>query len=674
MKKKKNWLCLLLTLLIFTASSAAVYADETDGDGDTEDKTLAPYFFIEGGDPKTDSLPLKETNVETFIDGVIAETYVTQTYTNEGKNPINASYVFPASTKVSVHGMKMEIGDQVITAKIKEKEEAKQEFQEAKSEGKSASLLEQQRPNVFTMDVANVMPGDTIRLELHYTELISSTDGVYQFVFPTVVGPRFASSSDEENGESSQWLASPYLKAGEAPDGNYNISVKLATGVPIADVTCKSHKINVTRNGESTAQVTLSNPEEFAGNRDFILDYKLTGQEVQCGLMLNKGEKENFFMMMVQPPERVDVEELPPREYIFVLDVSGSMNGYPLNTAKQLIQNLVSNLRETDTFNLILFSGSSRQMSDHSLPATEANIKRAINLIDFQSGGGGTRLAPALESAMAIPKKEHVSRNFVIITDGYISGEKQIFDIINSNLKTTNFFSFGIGRSVNRYLIDGIAKTGSGESFVVTNSSDAADTAERFRTYIQSPVLTDINVSYDGFNTYDVVSAVPSTLFAKRPIVVFGKYRGEPSGTIRITGKSGEDDYVQDIPVAEVTPLSDNKAISYLWARTKVELLTDYGDHDRDPEEVKKEVTKLGLDYSMMTPYTSFIAVTDTVRNDAGESTDVKQPLPLPEDVSELAVGAGYTAGSEPETMILITALMVMLSLSALRRPFRRVR
>lgn len=201
--KKKNWLCLFLVFCMFAAYCPVVHAETEEED---KDVTLAPYFFIEGADPDVDHLPLKGTEVTTNINGIITETWVTQTYANEGEHPINASYVFPASTKVSVHGMKMEIGNQVVTAVIKEKEEAKQEYEEAKNEGKSASLLEEKRSNVFTMDVANIMPGDTVRIELHYTEMIESTEGTYQFVFPTVVGPRYAGTVDEEEAEAGSWV------------------------------------------------------------------------------------------------------------------------------------------------------------------------------------------------------------------------------------------------------------------------------------------------------------------------------------------------------------------------------------------------------------------------------------------------------------------------------------
>ncbi len=658
MKKTKISLILLMTFLLFLTTSISVQASESSTE-DT-DVTLAPYFLVVNADSSVNCFPLKETNVTTNISGTIAETYVTQTYTNEGTAPINASYVFPASTKVTVHGMKMQIGNNIVTAQIKEKEEAKQKFEQAKSEGKSASLLEQKRSNVFTMDVANIMPGDTVNIELHYTELITPEEGNYQFVFPTVAGPRYSEPEEAKNQDANGWVESPYLESGSTITGKYNITVNLATGVPITDLKSKSHDINITWDNNSSAKVTLSNPADFAGNRDFILDYRLTGEKVASGLVLANGADENFFMLTVQPPERYTPKDIPPREYIFVLDVSGSMNGYPMDTAKTLIKDLVSNLNETDKFNLILFSGASTQLSEQSLPANKENMKKAIDLIDKQEGYGGTSLSPALESAINIPMEKNVARSIVVITDGYISGEQNIFDLISQNLGTTSFFSFGIGTSVNRYLIEGIAYAGAGESFIATDDDDALETARRFRTYIQSPILTNIQVTYDGFDVYDVEPAALPTLFAQKPIVLFGKYKGEAAGTVIITGKTGSQDYKQTISLSDIKTQTDNDAIRYLWARTRAERLMDYG-YSKDNPEVKDEVTQLGLTYSMMTPYTSFIAVIDTVRNPEGEAADVDQPNPLPLEVSNLAVGGGYRAYSEPGDLLLVLTIICVI-------------
>ncbi len=698
MKKIRKWLCLLLSVLLMASCSPTVLAaGEGRSSGEIqeeeEEELLAPYFLIQDENTSLDAFPLKSTEVITNINGIIAETYVIQTYANQGNTPINARYVFPTAPSVTVHGMTMQIGDHIVTAKIKEKEEAKAEYEEAKSEGKSASLLQQHRPNVFTMDVANIMPGDTARIELHYTELITPTEGIYSFVFPTVVGPRYAPKEPEPAEEEppsqsaslknvrptpepleparEEWVASPYLMHGENPPGEYNITVNLSTGVPIGDVSCKSHEISVERDGDSQARITLANPEDFAGNRDFILKYRLTGEEVQSGLVLTGAEEEKYFMLTVQPPQRFTPEEIPPREYIFVLDVSGSMYGYPLETAKDLIRNLVTGLRETDSFNLVLFSDDTAILSPESLSATSQNVYRAIDLINETEGGGGTSMMPALEEAMEIPMNKDTARSVVIITDGYISNEREIFELINENMNTASFFSFGIGSSVNDYLIKGIAQSGMGESFVVTDSEDAQTGAERFRTYIEAPLLTGITIDYEGFHVFDTATTAPSILYAQKPIVLFGKWTGEPEGTITISGKSGQQDYLQEISVADVAVNEDNEAIRYLWARTKLDQLAGYGS-TRNDESVKDEITQLGLDYSMTTPYTSFVAVIDVVRNSEGRSKSINQASPLPLGVSNLAVGGGYRAYSEPGEVLLLTVAAAVLVLGYLRRTGQR--
>lgn len=287
-------------------------------------------------------------------------------------------------------------------------------------------------------------------------------------------------------------------------------------------------------------------------------------------------------------------------------------------------------------------------------------------------------LSQALEKAVDIPAADGTARNVVIVTDGYISGEKEVFGIIQEHMDNTSFFAFGIGSSVNRYLIDGIAKTGLGESFVVTDSQDASQAAEHFRDYIEAPLLTDVQVEYDGFEAYDAEPEKVPVLFAQRPIVIFGKWKGTPSGTIRLTGNAGGQEYRQEIPVTEASLVDHGSGLRYLWARTRVQKLTDYGYNQEDDPQVKKEVTDIGLEYSMMTPYTSFIAVLDVVRNENGDGTDVDQPLPLPAGVTENALGnvsvsgGGYTTGSEPGEMALWLMLAVVMCLPVVRRIRRR--
>jgi len=415
----------------------------------------------------------------------------------------------------------------------------------------------------------------------------------------------------------------------------------------------------------------MDEADALQGNRDFVIQYRLAGNQITSGLLLFQGEDENFFLYMAQPPERITNEDIPPREYIFVVDVSGSMDGFPLNTSKQLLRDLIGKLRPTDLFNVILFAGDSTALSDKSLQANPENLASAIRLLEEQRGSGGTELLPAIKQAMSLPREATISRSIVLVTDGYISGEQGVFDYIRENLNKCNVFSFGIGSSVNRYLIEGVAKAGMGEPFIVTQESEAPAIADRFREYIQNPLLTDIEIRPVGFETYDVHPTHFPDLLAQRPVILFGKWRGPVTGTFELHGKTGRGDYMTSLDVAAVQPDESNRALRYLWARSRIAELSDYGSRSVSTERVK-DITSLGLKYNLLTQYTSFIAVREEVRNPSGEAQDVKQPLPLPLGVSDLAIGEGTEAESEPEFVWLITALLA-LGLIMLIRSRRRV-
>jgi Ca-activated chloride channel family protein len=633
------------------------------------DRTLSPYFVVDGGDPGVDALPLKATSAAIDVSGVIASVTVTQTYANEGKRPLHARYVFPASTRAAVHGLRMTIGERVITAKIKQRDEARAEFEQAKQEGKSASLLEEDRPNVFTMNVANILPGDRIEVELRYTELVVPTDGTYELIYPTVVGPRYSSQAAATAPAADRFVAAPYTREGHAPSYAFALTARVASGIPIQTLTVPTHQVQIDWRGRTEARVALAASERDGGDRDFVLRYQLAGEQIQSGLMLYPGATERFFLLMVEPPRRVTPAQIPPREYVFIVDVSGSMHGFPLDTAKQLLRDLAAGLRPTDTFNVILFSGAHELMAPASVPATADNVAAALALIDKQDGGGGTELGPALEQAMSLPAAPRSSRSFVVVTDGFIAEEKAAFQYIRRHLGRANVFSFGIGSSVNRHLVDGVAKAGMGESFVVTEPGEAAATAARFKRYIEAPVLTDIEIEYAGFKAYDVEPVSIPDVMARRPIVVHGKWAGPATGTITVKGTSGDGAYHRSFEVARASSGAQHEALSYLWARSRIAALSDFAFGD-ETEAEKQEIIALGLAYNLLTRHTSFIAVDQLVRNHGVRADEVDQPLPLPSGVSDLAVG--YGEGSEPGLLALAAA--IALAAAATRLGRRRAR
>jgi Ca-activated chloride channel family protein len=630
--KNGTAICASLIFAVLIMGSAWAFAQpETD-----QDRTLSPYFFVNSDDPELDQLPLKSTSAHVHISGVIADVGVTQIYQNEGKRPIEAICVFPASTRAAVYRMKMTIGERTIIAKIATRDDARREYEEARQAGQSASLLEQQRPNVFQMNVANILPGDLIRVEMNYTELLVPTDAVYEFVYPTVVGPRY---SNYQTHPRDKWLANPYLHQGQLPTEHFDMKVALAAGMPVQHIACPSHKAAVEYNGPSSATITLDPSENNGGNRDFILKYRLAGSRIETGLLLHKGAEENFFLLMLQPPKRPADAEILPREYIFIVDVSGSMHGFPLDMSKKFLKDLIGNLKSGDKFNVLLFAGGSSLMSEESLAASPENIQRALTLIDRQRGGGGTELLPALKRAFGIPRAEGFSRTVVIATDGYVAVEEKAFDLIRNNLGHANVFTFGIGSAVNRHLIEGMARVGMGEPFVITNPEEAGEKAAKFRQLILSPVLTRVKVDFRGFEAYDVEPPSLPDVLAERPVTVFGKWRGTPSGSVRVTGLSGAQPFEAVLSVEKAKPSESHSALRYLWARHRIALLSDYNLLRPNDERVN-ELTGLGLSYNLLTAYTSFVAIDSRVRLVNGQAVTVKQPLSLPQGVSNCGVGS----------------------------------
>ncbi|MFO7655706.1 MAG: VIT domain-containing protein [Bacteroidales bacterium] len=608
--------------------------------GTENNKTCSPYFMVYSDDVSTDRLPLKNTSATVNITGVIADVTVKQVYKNEGKKALEAVYTFPASTNAAVYAMEMTVGNRKIVAKIEERTKARKEYEAAKSEGRRTSLLEQDRPNVFRMNVANIMPGDEVSICLKYTELLVPEGGTYKFIYPTVVGPRYTNQSTSYSDAANSFINTPYKKQGETPDYSFDMQLNLSMGMPIQKIVCNTHKVNTQFRQLSQAKVSLDNSDYAGGNRDFVLEYQLRGQQIESGLMLYEHEDENFFLLMVQPPKQIMKEEIPPREYIFIVDVSGSMCGFPLNVAKVLLRDLVINLRPEDRFNILVFAGSTGWLSETSVPATIENVEKAVYFMDNQRGGGSTELLPALMKALSFPRSsESLSRSFVVFTDGYISVEKEAFDLIRNNCDQANLFAFGIGSSVNHYLIEGMANAGQGEPFIALDETSAAAEAVKFRNYISNPVLTQVKKSFSGFETYDVQPLTIPDVLAERPVVIFGKYRGKAAGNITIKGNTGKKSYKKTFNVSEYKSADNHAAIRYLWARKKIQLLDDYTNNGYNNSTYAKEITDLGLKYNLMTAYTSFLAIEEDVVANEGDAITVKQPLPMPEGVPNSAIG-----------------------------------
>ena len=651
---KRGLLFLLASVLFFPTAHA--FAEENCADCE---RSLAPRLWIPDGDPLTDRLPLKSSTADVVIDGPIARVTVTQHYSNAGSRPINARYVFPGSTHAAVQGLSMKIGERSVKATIKEKEEAAKIFEAAKQAGKHAALLDQKRPNVFMMNVANIMPGDDVELTLQYSELLVPDQGVYEMVYPTVVGPRYG-GDPVQAAPDTEWVANPYAKD-RVDDSNpaqikTDIHVSIASPIPLSELRSVQHKITTDWQDDKAAAIHLDPSETQPGNRDFILRFRLQGEQINSGLMTYTWNGENYFLMMAQPPKRVSAEQVMRREYQFVVDVSGSMHGFPLDTARKVMSELLTSLKPHESFNILFFSGGSQMLSPTPLAATPENLQRAMNMMQTFQGGGGTELLPALQTAFAMPRTPDTARSIVVVTDGYVDVERQAYDLIKQNLNSTNLFAFGIGTAVNRYLIENMAKAGDGEPFVITSASESPGIGERFRRYVDSPVLSNIKLQGEGVELYDTEPSAIPVMLAERPIVIFGKYRNaQPAAALEMTGTSASGTYRASMPLAGLGSQNQAELLPVLWARQRLMRISDQQGTEVDNH--RDEITQLGLRYSLLTRYTSFVAVDEEPVNPSGEADEIQQALPLPQGVSELAVAR---AVPEPEMFWLLLVLAAL--------------
>lgn len=595
------------------------------------------------GAPAFDRSELAVVATDTQVDvaGVVARVVVRQTYFNASSKPIDATYVFPGSTHAAVDGLTMQIGDRRIEAKVKTREKARQTFERAKTEGKTATLLEQHRPNVFSSSVSNLMPGDRIDVTLYYTELLVPEERVYEIVLPQIVAERFGDAP--WNGASHRTSRS-------------RVEVNVDAGMPIQQMHVPSHDTAARVRGHE-GYVRIDAPDGFA--EDVVVRYRLAGDRIQTGLLLDEHADGGTFLLMMQPPERLAPNAMPPREYVFVVDVSGSMNGFPLEVATHLLESIVAGLGPMDRFNVVCFASSNAVLFDRSMPATRDTLAQARSLLSTYPSGG-TQLGAALDRALSLPRDEGVATSFVVITDGFITAERSAFDLIRDHRGDANVFALGIGTNVNRHLVEGIAKVGGGHPFIVTSAADAEHEADRLLAYVRSPVLTDIRVAFDGLDAYDLEPPAVPDLFADRPIVVFGKYRGAPKGRVEVTGRGGVGEKFARTLALERTG-EKNVAIEKLWARSRIEQLSLrlglIGD-----QSAGDAIEALGLEHNLLTERTSFVAVDHTVRNPAR--------VAAPRTV---AYGAGHISGTpELDPGAAAGALLLLAGLVAMRLDRRR--
>ena len=591
--------------------------------------------------------PLKHTAVKAEITGFLARVTVTQDFENPFPRKIEAVYTFPLPHQAAVDDMTMLVGNRVVRGKIKRREEARAIYEAARAAGHVAGLLDQERPNIFTQSLANIMPGEKVKVTISYVEFLKYEAGSYEFVFPTVVGPRYIPGQpvgrtgggwapDTTQVPDASRITPPVAKPGTRAGHDISIEVALDAGVPIDGLACRTHETFIERPSPTRAVVRLRDMAVLP-NKDFILNYDVVGRKIETAVLTHRAARGGFITLILQPPERVVAEDVMPKELVFVLDTSGSMSGFPIEKAKETMKLALDGLYPRDTFNLITFSGDTRILFPEPVPATPDNLRRAQEFLASRSGGGGTEMMKAIRAALDPSDSQGHIRIVCFMTDGYVGNDMEIISEVQKH-PNARVFAFGIGSSVNRFLLSKMAEYGRGEVEFVGLKDDGSAAAKRFHERVRNPLLTDIALDWAGLPVTEIYPKRIPDMFSAKPVILCGRYSAPARGFVRLRGKLGGRDFTTQIPVTLPAAEPQHDVLATLWARTRIDELMgqDYSgiQQGNARQEVREAITQLGLEYRLMTQFTSFVAVEEMIVTEGGQPHRIEVPVEMPEGVS----------------------------------------
>ncbi|NEQ95982.1 MAG: after-VIT domain-containing protein [Cyanothece sp. SIO2G6] len=678
-----------------TSATAAVYplsqpdlrtaqfstAEPQDGDSSG---AIAGLYFSDGATPYRSSgsptdaqpaFPLKHTDVQATIQGHVARVELTQTFENPFDEALEAIYVFPLPDEAAVDDMEILVGDRRIKGDIKQRQEAQEIYQQALEQGRTAGLLEQERANIFTQSLANIRPGEQIEVTIRYNESLQFEGNNYEFVFPMVVGPRYIPGTPTtEAGDTVQVpdasrITPPVLEPGTRSGHDIAVTLNIDAGVTIQTVDSPSHKVQLTPSASgdpSKLQLQLA-PNDTIPNKDLIVRYQLAGDATQTAVLTDTTEQGGHFALYLIPAVDYATEEIVPKDVVFLMDTSGSQRGEPLAQSQELMRRMVAGLNPDDTFTIIDFANTTTRLSPNPLPNTASNRTLALTYIDQLTANGGTELLNGIREVLRFPAAERDRlRSIVLLTDGYIGNEAAVIAEMQQELAAGNrLYSFGVGSSVNRFLIDRLAEVGRGTAQVIRQDEPTEVAAERFFQQINNPVLTNIQVEWIGNGTaVELYPAAASDLFANQPLVIFGRKSDQVSGQLRVTGTMAGGDRYEQIISVNFDQREGAGAIAQLWGRSRIkDLMTQM--YSGETVSGVEAVTQTALDYRLLSQYTAFVAVSEEVRVDPdGTRRTVEVPVELPEGVSYEGIfggqdestftntpaGVGYALSPNPRT------------------------
>ena len=623
--------------------------------------------------------PTVETKVRINVTGLIGRTRVVQTFRNPSSEWVEGVYVFPLPERSAVDTLRMIIGERVIEGQIQEKQRARQTYEKAKQAGKKASLLEQERPNIFTISVAHVGPHEEVQVELEYQEDIRYEAGRFDLRFPMVVGPRYIPGkvlTEQVAFAGTGWAAAtdvvpdagrvtpPVLHPSVERENLVDLEVELGLGMPLPSIDSSSHRIRVKHEGGLRYRVALEETPTPA-ERDFTLSFKpAVGDAPRAALFTESVDGDNYVLLMLLPPQAEGNGARLPRETIFVIDTSGSMHGTSIQQARSALLLALARLQPEDTFNVIQFNARTSKLFDQPVAATRPEIERARAYVEGLGANGGTEMLSALTAAFShrADLESNRVRQVIFMTDGSVGNEAQLFTYISENLGERRLFTVGIGSAPNSHFMTRAAKFGRGTFTYVGTAGDVSEKMGELFRKLESPVLSHIELDFEDDRVEVWPKRIPD-LYQGEPVVVTARLPDVSSG-LDVRGQRGEQPWGVGF---QLRGGKTHSGISKLWARRKIAALMDSMAEGADRDEVRAQVIDVALQHHLVSKFTSLVAVDVTPsapHGKSGKSMTKAVPTQLPAGWSyQPTVGTLPQGGSAAQLLALLGFLLLITGL-----------
>jgi Ca-activated chloride channel family protein len=588
--------------------------------------------------------PVQSTGVEITVRGLVVEALVRQRFSNPGEEWLAGVYVFPLPQNAAVHAMRLEIGDRVIEGSIKEREAARKVYERARTEGRKASLMEQERPNIFTTSVANIGPGEEVAVRFSYQQILDYDSGRFELRFPMVVGPRYIPGARAETGamgtgwafdtdqvEDASRITPPVLRPDRGSINPIGLSVTLDPGMSLERLNCPSHAVRIEKEPDGVHRIVL---DGVPADRDFVLEWApARGREPRAAVFTEELDGSYYVLAMLMPPADAFTESVRlPREVIFVIDTSGSMGGTSIIQARDALVLALEQLQPTDFFNIIEFDSGFTQLFRGSRRAMPAAVDEAKTWVLNLEADGGTEIMPPLLAALADTEEHSPLRQVVFITDGCVGNEDALFAAIHERLGRSRLFTIGIGSAPNSHFMERAASVGRGDFTHIGTPSEVSLRMGEFFAKLENPVLADIELRWPDPDAETWPEQVPD-LYAGEPVVVTARL-GTIHGDLMATGVRAHETWEAR---TRLSIGAGRAGVNRLWARRKIASIMDLLARGMPEEEVRLQVVEIALAHRQVSKYTSLVAV------------DVTPTRPFDKSVRTTAVTTNLPSGWQHE-------------------------